>query len=329
MKFKTLDQVLAAFEAASLSAGHSRNTRRGYLATVADFTTMLMAREISGPQGYFDHLARVRRVCPASVRRALNPLKFLYEKVLEQEFGSFQVAKVSKNRRIPCDLAHSDILRLLAELPRLPRLQASLLYGCGLRIESDMLKLRLKDVHLEDRMLVIQTGKGDKSRAVRLPECLLPEIARQVEACRRQWALDRAAGVICPCDSASLMRKYGERTFGTLPWYWLFPSRNVRGKARWHATDKRLTTALREAAEVLGITQRVNPHAFRHSYATNLLRSGTDIRTIQDQLGHTSVETTEIYAHAAGFRGTESPLDKLGRQATPVEVLEFPARRWA
>jgi site-specific recombinase XerD len=312
MKFKNVDQVLEAFEKASFSAGHARNTRSTYLNTVKEFTELLIARRITGPQGYFDHLSQVKKLCPASVWHALNPLKFLYEKVLEQEFGTFRMPKRTKNRRIPCDIAHGDILRLLAELPRLPRLQAGLLYGCGLRIESDMLKLRLKDVHLADGMLVIQTGKGDKSRALRVPPCLLQDLDRQVAACRKQWEADRAAGVICPVDSESLMRKYGRRTFGTLPWYWLFPSRNALNGERWHATDKRLVTALREAAEHLRITQRVNPHAFRHSYATNLLRSGTDIRTIQEQMGHTSVETTEIYTAAMGGKGTPDPFTKLG-----------------
>ena len=119
------------------------------------------------------------------------------------------------------------------------------------------------------------------------------------------------------------MRKFGRSTFGTLPWYWLFPSRNMTAGERWHATDKRLTSALREAAEALGITQRVNPHAFRHSYATNLLRSGTDIRTIQDQLGHTSVETTEIYAHAMGGKGTPDPFEKLGVGATSSKIIQI------
>ena len=119
------------------------------------------------------------------------------------------------------------------------------------------------------------------------------------------------------------MRKYGRKTFGTLPWYWLFPSRNVRGGDRWHSTDKALTTALREAAETLQITQRVNPHAFRHSYATNLLRSGTDIRTIQEQLGHSSVETTEIYAHAMGGMGTPDPFAKLGTTMASETIIPF------
>ena len=105
------------------------------------------------------------------------------------------------------------------------------------------------------------------------------------------------------------MRKLSEKTFGTLPWYWLFPSRIVHGNQRWHSTSKRLVSALKSAADQLGITQRVNPHALRHSYATGLLRDGVDIRQIQEQMGHTSIATTEIYLHTAGNKTVTSPLD--------------------
>lgn len=333
MTFKTVHQVLAAFELASRQAGHSRNTRRTYLATVEEFATMLQSRRIDGPQAYFDHLSGVKRLASKSVWHALNPLKFLYERVLQKEFGEYRLPRRSKDRRIPCDLSHSNIINILSRLPRIARLQAGLLYGCGLRVESDMLKLRLKDIHLEDGMLVIQSGKGDKARALRLPQSLLPDLRRQVDACRRQWQIDRAAGTVCPIDDPSLMRKFGRRTFGTLPWFWLFPSRNVHatpaGPERWHATDKRLVTALKEAAAELGITQRVHPHAFRHSYATNLLRSGTDIRTIQTQLGHTNVQTTETYAHATGAKGVDSPLDAGQPGPLPDSTVIIPFRRTA
>ena len=330
--FKTVEEVVAAFEAACRAAGLSRNTRRGYTATVQDFATLLKSREIDGPQAYFDLLSTVRQLAPQSVCHALNPLKLLYERVLVREFGTFRMPKRNKNRRIPCELSHSDIINILCHLGRIERLQASLLYGCGLRVESDMLKLRLKDIHIEDRVLVIQCGKGDKSRVLRLPESIIGDLEIQIRACRKQWEKDRAAGIICPVEDDSLMRKFGRRTFGTLPWYHLFPSRVVhdtdRGKERWHATDKRLATGLKEAAEVLGIMQRVHPHALRHSYATNLLRSGTDIRTIQQQLGHSSVETTEIYAHATGGKGVASPLDAGSPCPLPTSdtIIAFPRR---
>lgn len=309
-----LSEIPAAFEAASLAAGHRRNTRKSYLPVILEFATMMDQRQIDGPQGYFDFLASKKKLSPKSVRHALNPLKFFYEQVLKREFGQFRLPRVTNVRRIPCELSHAQIINILAQLPRIARLQAGLLYGCGLRVESDMLQLRLKDIHLEDRMVVIQSGKGDKSRALRLPNALMGDLEIQVRACLKQWERDRAQGIICPIDDPSLMRKFGRRTFAKRPWYWLFPSRSVRqteqGPERWHSTSHRLSAAISEAADLLGITQRVHPHAMRHSYATNLLRSGVDIRTIQQQLGHEHVETTEIYAHAMGAKGVASPLDE-------------------
>ncbi len=311
MKIKELED---AFCAASHTAGHSRNTRSRYLGTVMDFARMMLAGSIEGPQGYFDHLANDRKLSNDSVRHALNPLKFLYEKVLQREFGEFDVPKKNKNRRMPSFLSQEDVIRILLYLPRIEQLQAGLLAGSGLRVESDMLRIRLKDIHRSTGMLMIQEGKCDKSRAVRLPQAMMPALDVQIAACRRQWEKDHAAGIICPPLAEGLLKKYGRRTFGTLPWYWLFPSRvyhqTENGGERWHSSTKRLETSLKQAQADLGILQRVHPHALRHSYAHGLLQAGEDIRTIQKQLGHADVKTTEIYTEVAGQRGATSPLDR-------------------
>ena len=106
------------------------------------------------------------------------------------------------------------------------------------------------------------------------------------------------------------MRKLGRKSFGSLPFCWMFPSRDVRGSERWHATDKALPDATRTAADEAGIMKRISPHVFRHSNATALLEMGENIRTLQEHLGHTHVETTEIYTHANGSGGVVSPLDR-------------------
>lgn len=174
-----------------------------------------------------------------------------------------------------------------------------------------MLQLRLKDIRIQDRVITIFDGKGGKSRALRVPESLVSDLEYQMECCRKFWEMDRARKIVCPDPQESLMRKLSRATFGTLPWYWLFPSRKVHGDERWHSTDKRLVTGLREAALRHRIFQRVNPHALRHSYATGLLGNGVDVRVIQEQLGHTSLETTELYLHTAGKRTVASPLDRV------------------
>jgi site-specific recombinase XerD len=322
---KSVDQVLAAFEISALNAGLSRNTRKSYAATIGHYTRMLQKREITGPQEYFDYLASGKKLASKTVWHALNPLKFLYEKVLLREFGDdYKLPKRDHSKPMRSVLGMNDILRMMDTMDRVQRLQTGLLAGCGLRIVSDMLTLRIKDVRLSDRIITIYEAKGDKTRPVRIPEMLVEEMATQIRACRRLWEKDRMDGIIYPHPQESLMRKLGKRTFGTFPWMYLFPSSIERNQQRWHATDKKLVSALKDAAEICGITQRVNPHALRHSYATNLMRQGTDIKVIQEQMGHTSIETTALYLHTAGSNTVQSPLDRAMQQSdiiTPFRKL--------
>lgn len=318
---KSVDQVLKAFEVAALNAGLMPNTRDSYSATIREFASMLKAGLITGPQDYFDHLASVKKLSPNTVCHALNPLKFLYESVLQKEFGEYQVPKRNRAKPMRSVLSMTDILRMMETMDRVTRLQTGLLAGCGLRITSDMLTLRLKDIRIDDRILTVFDAKGGKTRPIRIPEFCVTDLQLQIQSCRRQWEKDKARDIICPHPQESLMRKLGFRTFRTLPWFWLFPSAAVRGSSRWHSTDKRLVTALRDAAESLGIIHRVNPHALRHSYATSLLRNGADIRCIQEQMGHTSIETTALYLHTAGSNTVASPLDSAVKNITPFRKL--------
>lgn len=232
---RTIEEVMKAFETAALNAGLARNTRKTYGPTIAEFAGMMKRGEITGVQDYLNHLASVKKISSNSVWHALNPLKFFYEKVLLKEFGEFDLPKRNRSKPMRSVLTMRQILGMMQTMPRVPRLQAGLLAGTGMRIESDMLTLRLKDVRIDDRVLTIYEAKGGKSRALRIPEFLV--------------------------------------------------------------------------ADLQGITQRVNPHALRHSYATGLLREGVDIKTIQEQLGHTSLETTQLYLHTAGKTTVDSPLD--------------------
>lgn len=321
---KTVSEVLEAFEVSALNAGLLRNTRKTYAFTIAEFTTLLKAGKITGPQDYFHYLASVKKLSANSVHHALNPLKFLYEKVLQKEFGTdYEIPKRNRCKPMRSVLSMNDILNMLETMERVPRLQAGLLAGCGMRIESDMLTLRLKDIRLADRIITIFEAKGGKTRAIRITEFLVADLDQQIRACIRQWEKDHKTGIICPHPQESLMRKFSPSTFGTMPWYWLFPSHLTRAKNRWHSTDRRLVAALKDAAASLQITQRVNPHALRHSFATGLLRDGVDLRSIQEQMGHLSLETTELYLHTTGGKTVRSPLD------TAAEKNIIPIRKLA
>lgn len=318
---------IEALERECLLHGHRKTTRDSYRAIISEFLEMQEKKRVADFQGYLDHLLTVREVSSSAAWKALNAGVFFCRNVLKRDAPVFKMPPKGGGKRVPVYLSHRECLAIFDRLERVPSLQCRLMYGCGLRV-TEMCQLRLKDLDFESGMLTIRGGKGDKDRTVRLPRSLVPELMDQVRRCRFLHEKDKAAGRICPIDNPSLMRKLGRATFVRLEWYYLFPSRVTRGEERWHATPHGVAKALKDAAEGAGIIKRVSPHVFRHSYATNLLQSGTDIRTLQDQLGHSNVETTEIYTHAVGFRGAESPLDKLSG-GVPPNVAHFPMTRSA
>ncbi len=323
---KTTEDVERVFEVAALKAGLARNTRRTYAGTIEEFSGLLKSGKIAGPQGYFDYLATVKKLAPNTVWHALNPLKFLYEKVLWKEFGTFDLPKRNRSKPLRSVIRMEEVAAMMARMDRLPRLQTGLLAGTGMRIESDMLQLRLKDIRIKDRVITVFEAKGGKSRALAIPKAVVTDLEIQMEACWKLWERDRAKKVIYPHPQESLMAKLSRNTLGTLPWCWLFPSRTLHGDERWHATDRRLVAALREAAVAEKVYQRVNPHALRHSYASGLLGDGVDVKVIQEQLGHTSLETTSLYLHTTGARTVASPLDRVIKPATDNTI---PFRRHA
>jgi site-specific recombinase XerD len=179
--------------------------------------------------------------------------------------------------------------------------------------------LRIQDVDLEQGTLTVRAGKGDKDRVTVVPNCLKEALASEMAVARAFWEDDRAndvAGVALPGALARKMSKAGKKW----AWMWLFPADHLSQDAesrivrRHHLHPKVYGEAIRRAAEAAGIAKRVTTHALRHAFATDLLRGGTDIRTLQELLGHADVKTTEIYAHAAEIGnglGVRSPLDRL------------------
>jgi site-specific recombinase XerD len=180
-----------------------------------------------------------------------------------------------------------------------------------------VVRLRVKDVYLERGTLTVRGGKGDKDRMTVLPKSLLPAIGEQIEEARRLWEKDRAdgrAGVYLP---GALARKFSQAA-ESFAWFWLFPAKQVSRDPesglvrRHHLLGKVYNEAIKRAAEAAGIQKHVTSHALRHSFATHLLESGTDLRKIQELLGHEDITTTEIYLHVSmGVHGmgVTSPLD--------------------
>ena len=206
---------------------------------------------------------------------------------------------------------------MLAQLSGTYRLMGQLQYGTGMRI-SDLVRLRVKDIDYANGYILLRFGKGKKDRRVQLPKSLIEPLKdhlAKVEALFKADRADKVAGVYLP---SSLERKYpkaGEQWI----WHWVYPSRQLSVdprsgiKRRHHVSTDPFQKQIRRASAKAGISKRITSHVFRHSYATHLLEAGVDIRTVQELLGHKSVETTMIYTHVMmkpGI-GVPSPLDQL------------------
>ncbi|EQB8556001.1 integron integrase [Pseudomonas aeruginosa] len=211
----------------------------------------------------------------------------------------------------------AEVVRILGFLEGEHRLFAQLLYGTGMRI-SEGLQLRVKDLDFDHGTIIVREGKGSKDRALMLPESLAPSLREQLSRARAWWLKDQAEGRSGVALPDALERKY-PRAGHSWPWFWVFAqhthSTDPRSGVvrRHHMYDQTFQRAFKRAVEQAGITKPATPHTLRHSFATALLRSGYDIRTVQDLLGHSDVSTTMIYTHVlkVGGAGVRSPLDAL------------------
>ncbi len=268
---------------------------------------------------FLTYLAVSRRVSTATQKLALNALAFLYNRVLEQPFGDLgEFNRARRSRNLPVVLNRAEVARILARLTGEPRLAASLMYGSGLR-RTEAVRLRVKDVDFDHHELQVWHGKGHFHRLTTLAPELVPSLEAQIERVRQLLREDSQhehfAGVWMP---DALARKYPEAP-RTLGWQYLFPSARLSidpesGLLRRHHIDEsNVNRAIRKAAKAAGVEKHVTSHTLRHSFATHLLESGADIRTVQEQLGHQDVKTTEIYTHVLkrGARGVRSPLSDL------------------
>jgi len=268
-------------------------------------------------RAFLEHLAIEGRVASATQNQALNALGFLYRDVLDLELPALgAIERASKPKRLPVVLSRGEVARLLAELRGRHRLMASLLYGSGLRL-MECVRLRVKDVDFEMHQLVVRDGKGRKDRVTMLPDSLRDPLLAQLAHVDALLAGDVAEGCAGVWLPTALERKLpgAGRERG---WQWLFParqrSRDPRSgvERRHHVSETSLQRAVKRGVRAAAIAKPASCHALRHSFATHLLEDGYDIRTVQELLGHRSVQTTMVYTHVLNRRGlaVRSPLDR-------------------
>jgi integron integrase len=267
-------------------------------------------------EGYLNYLAIARRVNSNTQRQALNALVFFYRNILKREVGEGLMIKPGSTRRkLPVVLTREECRELLDEISGEYALVARLLYGSGLRI-MECLRLRVQDVDIERRMIRIQLGKGGKSRVAPLPESLIVDCRNQIEEVRKRFEEDRekeTAGVYLP----ESVRNKAPGNAKIFAWQYFFPAKklSVDPKTglvrRHHLHEKMVQRAIKAAVQSAGIMKDVTAHTLRHTFATHLLESGADIRTVQELLGHSDVSTTMIYTHVLNRPGiaVKSPLD--------------------
>lgn len=268
-------------------------------------------------EAFLTALATERQVSASTQNQALSALLFLYQEVLGQELPWLDdVVRAKKPARLPTVLTRQEVAALLAQVDEgVAKLIIRLLYGSGLRL-LEALRLRIKDVDLERRELVVRDGKGGKDRVTMIAAQLVEPLRVQI-AWRKLLHdddLDRGRGEVWLPNALAV--KYPEAP-RKLAWQYVFPAAGLSvdprsGRVQRHHFDgKRIQRAVKAAAAAAGLAKPVSPHTLRHSFATHLLEAGYDIRTVQELLGHADVSTTMIYTHVLnrGPRAVLSPLD--------------------
>jgi len=300
---------------------YSIRTEQTYLEVVKRFLIFIgpLPAEALGEvqvKRYLEYLAVERNVTASTQNQAFSALLYFFKKVLGRELGELaDTARAKRGRRLPEVLSREEVRSVLAFTEGTPGLMLRLIYGAGLRL-MECIRLRVKEVDFERSMILVRDGKGGKDRRVMLPESLRGALRAQRERLEELWRQDRVAelaGVWLPGAMEVKSPDLGKE----LGWQWFFPAKGASvdprsgSRRRHHVHDNTLHKAVKVAVARAGITKTVSCHTLRHSFATHLLEAGTDIRTVQELLGHSSVETTQIYTHVMQKPGlgVRSPLD--------------------
>jgi integron integrase len=297
----------------------------------------MSSREI---EAFLTHLATTEHVAASTQNQAFSAILFLYQKVLEIELPKIQALRAERPERLPVVLSIDEVRAIIDRMTGTHQLLVELMYGTGLRV-LECCRIRVKDVDFARHQILVRDGKGEKDRAVPLPQRIVERLREQITHVESLHAKDVAAGygrVWLPYAFAKKNPK-ADREIG---WQYLFPSSRLsvdprgegahakrgeakrgeakRGEAkdsdqlrRHHLHENSLQKEVKKAVMACGFAKKISCHTFRHSFATHLLEGGADIRTVQELLGHSDVSTTMIYTHVLqkGPLGVVSPLDRL------------------
>jgi integron integrase len=315
--------LLAVYREALASRHYARRTIQTYerwLRRYLRFHRMRHPREMGSAEinAFLSHLAVSEQVSASTQNQALAALLFLYRQVLETDPGDLgAVVRARRPKRLPVVLSVVEVRAVLQQLEGPPSLVCGLLYGSGLRL-MEALRLRVQDLDFAAHQLIVRGGKGNKDRLSVLPQNLMTPLQGHLAEVRRIHRQDLAAGWGRVPLPGALARKYPNAST-EWKWQWVFPqvqrwrNRESGDQGRHHLDPSGIQRAVRSAVQAAGIHKPASCHTFRHCFATHLLERGSDIRTIQELLGHSDVKTTMIYTHVLnrGPAGVTSPADLL------------------
>lgn len=278
---------------------------------------LLVDSEVKVEQ-FLTDLAIVKNVAPSTQNQALNALVFLFTRVLKRPLENVNASRARKEPRIPVVLSTDEVTQILTLINGTTGLIVKLLYASGLRI-SEAVRLRVQDVDFGFKQITVRDGKGKKDRVTPLATSIVAALQSHLERVKLIHQQDLSKGFGSVHLPFALAKKYPSAD-KDLGWQYVFPSRSIaldprsRLRRRHHVDQSVINKAIKRAVRECDILKKVSAHTFRHSFATHLLQTGTDIRTIQSLLGHADLQTTMIYTHVLkqGGEGVISPLDKLG-----------------
>lgn len=300
----------------------SYSTEKTYLLWLRQFRGFIKDKNLHSLEGkdlqdFLSHLAVEKKVSASTQNQALNAIVFFYRHVLDKDIEDMiSAVRAKQKRRLPVVLTLKEVEKIFSCMSGVNLLMSKLIYGCGMRIH-ECLQLRIKDMDMEQNMVIVRAGKGDKDRRTVLPEAVKSELDNHLNAVKALYEKDRKANLNGVQLPGALEREYPKagKEWG---WFWLFPSQALSIDQqtgivrRHHVYHDVLQRAFKAAVMRAGITKQASVHTLRHSFATHLLENGYDIRTIQELLGHANLQTTMIYTYIASknILSVRSPLDK-------------------
>lgn len=314
---RLLDQVRHAIRLRH----YSFSTEKAYIHWIKRFilaNNKRHPRDMGAPEvkAFLSGLATNENVSPSTQNQALSAVLFLYKRVLETELEWMDdIVRAKRDRRIPVVFTQQEARSVIAGLSDKYWLMGSLMYGAGLRV-MECLRLRVKDIDYNYRQITVYDGKGQKDRRTVLPDSIAERLKEQLVSVKSLHQADLDAGIVGVSLPYALARKY-PKAGNEWSWQYVFPSSKRSNSPytgeleRHHADQKAIQRAVKNAIRQAGINKKASCHTFRHSFATHLLESGYDIRTVQELLGHTNVKTTMVYTHVLnrGGRAVRSPMD--------------------